>query len=279
MNDTTTRQIVFGHSPDPDDAFMFYGIAYDKVDTGPYRIEHELRDIETLNRWAREGRLEVTAVSAHAYAHLADRYQVMGYGASVGDRYGPLVVAREKLDSLQGRRVAIPGEWTTAALVLKLWGGPCDATVVPFDQILDEVAAGRYDAGVIIHEGQLTYPQHGLQKIVDLGTWWHDTTGYPLPLGLDVVRRDLGPDACRTLARILRDSIRYALDNRSAALEYAMQYGRGLDRDLADRFVGMYVNQDTLEMGDRVVGGLQELYRRAHAAGLIPKPIELDIIR
>ncbi|HEY4003331.1 MAG TPA: MqnA/MqnD/SBP family protein [Candidatus Xenobia bacterium] len=276
---TAQREIVFGHSPDPDDAFMFYAIAHDLVDTGAFHIQHQLNDIETLNRQALRGELEITAVSAHAYAHVADRYAIMGYGASVGDQYGPMVVAKPGVTSVQGRRIAIPGTWTTAALVMHLWAGPCDTVVVPFDQILEAVRDGQVDAGLIIHEGQLTYRTYGLECLVDLGAWWHETTSLPLPLGLDVVRRDLGDAACRDLSRILRDSIRYSLDHRDDALTYALQYGRGLDRKLADKFVGMYVNHDTLEMGARVVAGLEELYRRGVAAGVLPTPVKLDIIR
>lgn len=276
---TGRRQIVFGHSPDPDDAFMFYAIAHDRIDTAPYRIEHDLKDIETLNRWALEGRLEVTAVSAHAYAHVADRYAIMGCGASVGDRYGPRVVAKPGVDSVAGRRVGIPGTWTTAALVMQLWAGRCETVVMPFDTILEAVRDGQVDAGLIIHEGQLTYQTYGLERLVDLGEWWQDTTGYPLPLGLDVVRRDLGEATCRDLTRILRESIEYSMSHRDDALTYALQYGRGLDRALADEFVGMYVNQDTLQMGERVVKGLEELYRRGVAAGILPRAVPLDIIR
>jgi 1,4-dihydroxy-6-naphthoate synthase len=273
------QQIVFGHSPDPDDAFMFYAIAYDKIDTAPYRIEHDLKDIETLNQWALQGRLEVTAVSAHAYAHVADKYAIMGCGASVGDNYGPMVVAKPDVTSVVGRKVAIPGRWTTAALVMQLWAGPCDTVVMPFDQILEAVRDGQVDAGLIIHEGQLTYKTYGLHCLADMGQWWQDTTGYPLPLGLDVVRRDLGAETCSALTRILRESIEYSMANRPAAITYALQFGRGLDRALADQFVGMYVNQDTLEMGERVVKGLEELYRRGVEAGILPRAVTLDIIR
>src|ERR1700738_4562974 len=237
--------ITVGHSPDPDDAFMFYALDHDKIDTGNLRFRHELQDIETLNRRALKGELEVTAVSIHAYAFLLDKYALLPSGCSMGDRYGPMVVARRKLslDELKTAKIAVPGTMTTAFLTLRLLL-PEGFTyeVLPFDQILDAVAAGKYDAGLIIHEGQLTFQNQGLQLIIDLGVWWQEKTGLPLPLGGNVVRRDLGPEAIREISRLLKESIRYSLDHRKEALAYALQYARDMDVALADRFVGMYVN-------------------------------------
>ncbi len=270
-------KIRLGHSPDPDDAFMFYGIAHGLVDTGDLEFEHVLADIQTLNEWAGEGRLEVTAVSLHAYAHVHDRYALLPNGASIGDRYGPVVVAREPLD-LRGRVIAIPGRMTTACLVLKLYCDDFREHVVPFDRILDEVREGRADAGCVIHEGQLTYAEHGLQKIVDLGEWWHQTEGLPLPLGVDVVRRDLGPGLCSRISRILEDSIRFALSHREEAVRYAMGFGRGLDAERTDRFVGMYVNDLTLDFGMRGRQGVTRLLERGFEAGLLPQRVAVDYV-
>src|SRR5215212_7815246 len=233
----STQLITVGHSPDPDDAFMFFALAHDKLDTGNLRFRHELQDIETLNRRALRGELEVTAVSIHAYAHLLERYALLPSGCSMGDRYGPMVVSRRPLavEELRQVRVAVPGTLTTAFLKLLLPQG-FSYDVVPFYQILGAVAAGRYDAGLIIHEGQLTFQGQGLHLAVDLGVWWQGRTGLPLPLGGNVVRRDLGPDVIRRVSRLLRESIRYALDHRDEALEYALRFGRDLDRGLADRF-------------------------------------------
>lgn len=272
--------IRLGHSPDPDDAFMFYGIACGGVDVGRYRFEHVLADIQTLNEWAREGRLEVTAMSLHAYAYTSDRYALLPNGASIGDKYGPIVVAREPrtLESLRGCRIAVPGTMTTAYLVLRLALADFDPVIVPFDTILDVVRDGQADAGCVIHEGQLTFGEHGLHKVLDLGEWWHETEGLPLPLGVDTVRRDLGPRVCSDLARILEDSIRYAMDHRHDALVYAGQYGRGLDLERTDRFVGMYVNQDTLDYGERGREGVRRVLQRGLERGLVPGPVTVEFI-
>ena len=249
------RLIRLGHSPDPDDAFMFYALAEELIPTDGFRFEHILRDIETLNDWAREGRLEVTAVSVHAYAYLSDRYRLLPHGASMGERYGPIVVARGDLDlaELPRLRVAVPGRLTSAFLQLQLAVGRIDEPLItPFDRILDVVEAGEADAGLVIHEGQLTYARQGLRSVLDLGEWWDDLTGgLPLPLGANAVRRDLDEgDTLPRLSRLLRQSIAYGLEHRRGALAHAERFGRGLDEELADRFVGMYVNERTLDYGD-----------------------------
>jgi 1,4-dihydroxy-6-naphthoate synthase len=265
-------RIAIAHSPDSDDAFMFYGLASGKVPTGDLEIEHVLSDIETLNRAAFEGRYEISAISFHAYTHLADRYILLPHGASMGDRYGPVVVAREPLPSLDGVTVAIPGMLTTAFLALRMYNPDVHYVVMPFDQIQEAVHDGRVQAGLIIHEGQLTYATEGLHKIVDFGEWWADRTdGLPLPLGGNVIRRDLGPDLIARISRMLHDSIAFALDHRDEAVQYAMQFGRGLDRDKTDRFVGMYVNELTLEYGDRGRAAVRRLLMEAGERGLTPK--------
>jgi 1,4-dihydroxy-6-naphthoate synthase len=275
------RLITVGHSPDPDDAFMFYALAHDKIPTGDLTFRHELQDIETLNRRALRGELEVTAVSIHAYAYLLDKYALLPSGCSMGDRYGPMVVARKALRAgdLQTARIAVPGTMTTAFLALRLFlpsGFPYE--VVPFDRILDAVAAGSYDAGLIIHEGQLTFQNQGLQLVVDLGVWWQEKTGLPLPLGGNAVRRDLGPALMRELSRLVRESIRYGLDHRSEALAYALQYARDMDTALADRFVGMYVNDWTLDYGARGREAVSRLLEEGHRAGIIPEPVKIDFV-
>jgi 1,4-dihydroxy-6-naphthoate synthase len=269
-----TRRVRIGHSPDPDDAFMYYAIANGKVDTGGYEVIQVLEDIESLNRRALAGELEVTAVSIHAYAHLADRYALMSCGASMGDGYGPIVVARRPIapDELAGLTVAIPGTLTSAYLAMRLYlEGEFPFVVVPFDEILDVVAAGRADAGLVIHEGQLTYAAHGLVKIADLGAWWGGRTGgLPLPLGGNAVRRDVGADAMRALTRMYRDSIAYALANRAEALAYAKGFGRGLDLETNERFVGMYVNDLTLDYGERGRSSIRRFLDDGIAAGIVP---------
>jgi len=274
--------IRLGHSPDPDDAFMFYALAKDLIPTGEFEFEHLLRDIETLNRWAMEGRLEVSAISIHAYSTVADRYRLLPHGASMGEQYGPMVVAREPLDpsDLPRMTVAIPGTLTSAFLELQLAVGRiADPLIVPFDQILDVVADGTADAGLVIHEGQLTYEAQGLVNVLDLGTWWHELTGgLPLPLGGNVVRRDLGEQAMVDLSHILRESIRYSLEHRAGALQYAAEYGRGLDDDLNDRFVGMYVNERTLDYGEDGREAVRELLRRGVEAGLIANEVPVDFV-
>jgi 1,4-dihydroxy-6-naphthoate synthase len=277
----TERLMRLGHSPDPDDAFMFYALAEELIPTPGFRFEHVLRDIETLNRWAFEGRLEITAMSVHAYAHLADRYRLLPHGASMGERYGPIVVAADPLEpeALAAARVAIPGTLTSAFLELQLAVGRIEQPmVVPFDEILDVVARREADAGLVIHEGQLTYARLGLGVVLDLGEWWDDLTGLPLPLGANAVRRDLGDETMRALSRILRESIAYGLEHRPQALAHAARYGRGLDDDLADRFVGMYVNDRTLDYGEEGRAAVAELLRRGHEAGLIARPVPVDFV-
>jgi 1,4-dihydroxy-6-naphthoate synthase len=274
----TERPIRLGHSPDPDDAFMFYALAEGLVPSPGFRFEHLLRDIETLNRWAMEGRLEVTAISVHAYARVAQTYQLLPHGASMGERYGPIVVAREPMDpaELPRRKVAVPGLLTSAYLELQLAVGRVEPVVVPFDQILDVVASGEADAGLVIHEGQLTYGRQGLELVIDLGEWWHELTGLPLPLGANAVRRDLGGETIGQLSRLLRDSIAFGLEHRPEALAHAARYGRGLDDALADRFVGMYVNERTLDYGDDGRAAVVELLRRGREAGLIETSPTVD---
>jgi 1,4-dihydroxy-6-naphthoate synthase len=282
------KQLIrVGHSPDPDDAFMFYALAKDKIDTGRFRFEHELVDIETLNRRAFAGELELTALSLHAYAHLADKYALCTCGASMGDNYGPMVVARQacSLESLRGQTIAVPGTLTTAFLALSLCLGKDEFqhVVVPFDQILDVVEAGEHqgtkiDAGLIIHEGQLTFESQGLSLVVDLGKWWMSETGLPLPLGANGIRKDLGAEAIREVNRLLKESIRYGLEHRQPALEYALQFGRGLDHSKADQFVGMYVNDWTLDFGPRGREAVRMLLARGHAAGIIPTLIEPEFV-
>ncbi len=265
-------EIRIAHSPDSDDAFMFYALAKDKIQTGKFHFSHTLEDIETLNRRALQGEYEITAVSFHAYVYIADRYILLPSGASMGDRYGPMVVAREPWTQkdLPGKRIAIPGTMTSAYLALKLFMPDFEATVIPFNQIMGAVQNGTVDAGLLIHEGQLTYASHKLHKIVDLGEWWYQTTRLPLPLGGNVVRRDLGKENIGEISRLLRESIRYALDHREEALEHAMQFARDLDVDTADRFVGMYVNERTIDYGVEGRRAVQLLFDRAYEAKLIP---------
>ena len=277
------RLIRLGHSPDPDDAFMFYALAEGLIPTDGFRFEHILRDIETLNDWAREGRLEVTALSVHAYAYLSDRYRLLPHGASMGERYGPIVVARGDLDpaELPRLRVAVPGRLTSAFLQLQLAVGRIDEPLLtPFDRILDVVEAGEADAGLVIHEGQLTYARQGLRSVLDLGEWWDDLTGgLPLPLGANAVRRDLDEgDTLPRLSRLLRRSIAYGLEHRSGALAHAERFGRGLDEELADRFVGMYVNDRTLDYGEDGRAAVAELLRRGHEAGLLERAPVVDFV-
>ena len=257
---------------------MFYGLASGAVDTGGIEIDQVLSDIETLNRAAFDGKYEVTAVSFHAYAHLADKYALLPHGASMGDNYGPIVVARPAgATVVKGSKIAIPGTLTTAYLALRLYEPDFEYVVVPFDQIEDFVAQGKADAGLLIHEGQLTYAENGLQKIVDLGEWWAERTGgLPLPLGGNVIRRDLGAEMITKISRMLHDSIAYGLAHRAEALDHALQYGRGLDRSKADRFVGMYVNDLTLQYGERGRAAVQRLMDDAWAKRLIPKPITVE---
>ena len=273
-------KITVAHSPDSDDAFMFYGLACGAIATDGLEVEQVLADIETLNRAAFEGRYEVTAVSFHAYAQLADRYALLPHGASMGDRYGPIVVTRQDgPTAVKGARVAIPGTLTTAYLVLQLFEPDFDHTVVPFDEIQPAVIAGDVEAGLLIHEGQLTYADDGLRKLVDLGEWWADRTGgLPLPLGGNIIRRDLGSDELRRVSRILHDSIAYAMAHRTEAIEYAQQFGRGLDAARIDRFVGMYVNELTLDYGDRGRAAVARLFDDAYAQQLIPNRVPIEFV-
>ena len=271
-------RITVAHSPDSDDAFMFYGLASGAVDTGDLEVGHLLSDIETLNRAAFEGRYEVTAISFHAYAYLHERYILLPHGASMGENYGPIVVVREDGPaSLEGVRVAVPGLLTSAYLALKLYDSAVDTVVMPFDEIQEAVKRGDVAAGLLIHEGQLTYQDEGLRKIVDLGEWWAERTGgLPLPLGGNVIRRDLGPELIARVSRLLHASIKHALDHRQQALEYAMQFGRGLDPGKVDRFVGMYVNNLTLGYTDASRRAVQRFLDEAHEKGIIPARVSVE---
>ncbi len=277
---SVTMKLTIAHSPDSDDAFMFYGLASGAVDTEGFEIAQVLADIETLNRSAVEGKYEVTAVSFHAYAHLSEKYALLPHGASMGDGYGPLVVVRKDGPaSLDGVTVAIPGLWTSAWLALQLYQPGLSYTVLPFDEILEAVRDGKADAGLLIHEGQLTYADEGLRKLVDLGEWWAEKTGgLPLPLGGNVIRRDLGTDAMTRASRLLHASIAYALSHRADALEYAKQFGRGLDHDRTDRFVGMYVNDLTLGYGSRGREAVVRFFDEAWKAKLIPQQVDVAFV-
>ena len=278
--------IRVGHSPDPDDAFMFYALAKDQIDTGPYRFTHELVDIETLNRRAFTGELELTAISLHAYAHLHDKYMICNCGASMGDQYGPMIIAPQpwEIADLQDKVIAVPGTLTTAFLSASMCiGKDFEHVVVPFDQIIEATAAGQFegqriDAGLIIHEGQLTYGRDNLHLVVDLGKWWYEQTQLPLPLGANGIRKDLGEQVISDVHRLLYDSIQYGLDHRPEALDYALGYGRGLDHQLADEFVGMYVNDWTLDFSDRGRQAVAELLRRGHECGVIPNLVEPEFV-
>jgi 1,4-dihydroxy-6-naphthoate synthase len=280
--------IRVGHSPDPDDAFMFHALANDKIPTGNYRFSHELQDIETLNRRALKGELEVTAVSIHAYAYLLEKYALLPSGCSMGDDYGPMVVVKKPitLHDLPTTKIAVPGTMTTAFLTYqllmeKLQPGAAKTFqygIVPFDQIIDRVADGTFDAGLIIHEGQLTFQNQGLKLVVDLGVWWKQQTGLPLPLGGNVVRRDLGDTVIREVSRLLKESIQYGLHHRSEAIDHALQYARDMDKPLADKFVGMYVNDWTLDYGPRGRDAVRRLLHEGYRAGLIPNPVDVQFV-
>jgi 5,8-dihydroxy-2-naphthoate synthase len=272
-----SENITLAHSPDSDDAFMFYGLASGKVPPNGFELEHVLSDIETLNRAAFDCAYEITAVSFHAYAHLTDRYILLPHGASMGDRYGPIVVSKRDATTLKGITVAVPGTLTTAFLTLRLFDPSVQYVVMPFDKIQEAVHSGEAEAGLLIHEGQLTWADEGLRKIVDLGEWWADRTGgLPLPLGGNVIRRDLGGSTIAALSRLLHDSIAYGLSHRDEAVNYAMQFGRGLDRSRTDRFVGMYVNNLTLEYGQRGREAVATLLNDASAAGLLRGPVTVE---
>lgn len=273
-------RLTLGHSPDADDAFMFYALAHGRIDTGEDEFEHVLRDIETLNQWALEGRLHVTAVSVHGYAYVADRYAILPHGASMGDGYGPLLVAKAPLavESLRGKRIAIPGLRTSAYLALRLLLPEFEAEVVPFDRIMEAVNEGGVAAGLLIHEGQLTHAEHGLHPVVDLGAWWKERTGLPLPLGVNVVRRDLGPERIARVSALLHESIRHGLEHRAPALRYALEYGRGIGDAVGDRFVEMYVNDWTLEMGEAGRESIHRFLREGHEAGVLPFPPRVEFV-
>jgi 1,4-dihydroxy-6-naphthoate synthase len=273
-------ELKLAHSPDSDDAFMFYALATKKLPTSNLVFKHVLEDIESLNQKAMQGVYDITAASFHAYPYLADRYVLLPSGASFGERYGPIVVARSKPgpEGLRGKRIAVPGKLTTAHLVLRLYESDFEPIITPFDRILDTVTAGKADAGVVIHEGQLTYAEVGLKKIVDLGEWWHKETALPLPLGANLILRSLDRRTVRAVAKVLKQSIQYALDHREEALNYALQFGRGLDSSTADRFVAMYVNEWTLDYGERGRRAVQTLLDRGFEKGILPKRVQAEFV-
>lgn len=272
------REITLGHSPDPDDAFMFYALAADKIETEGLTFRHIIEDIETLNRRAMEAELDVTAISIHAYAYVLDQYALLTSGASMGDNYGPMVVAKKPLtiDELRRSTIAVPGKMTTAFLTLRLCIGETDVKVIPFDQIMDAVDRGEVDAGLLIHEGQLTYSSRGLEKIIDLGEWWKSETGLPLPLGGNAIKKSLGPELIEKVSRLLQESIEYGLANRQPAVTHSLKYARGMATEMADKFVGMYVNRYTIDYGDEGREAVRLLLARAHEAGVIPRPVLLE---
>ncbi|MCB1023442.1 MAG: ABC transporter substrate-binding protein [Acidobacteria bacterium] len=277
---TATRTITVAHSPDSDDAFMFYGLATNKLETDGLKFEHTLKDIQSLNEDAKNGVFDVTAISFHAYAYVCDKYALLPHGASIGDNYGPILVSKEprEKDEISGMKIAIPGELTSAFLAMRIYNQDFEYEVVPFDEITDVVLAGKFDAGLLIHEGQLFYKQIGLDKILDLGEWWFEETGLPLPMGGNVIRRDLGEDLMREVSGHLHKSIQYSLDNREDALSYAMQFARDMPPELADRFVAMWVNKLTLDYGDRGRAGVKLLLERGVEKGIIPHKVELDFV-
>src|SRR5438552_1800161 len=274
------REITIGHSPDPDDAFMFYALTHDKIDTGGLTFKHIIADIETLNHKAVEGELEVTALSVHAYGYTMDKYALLPCGGSFGDGVGPIVVAKKKMElgELADDRIAVPGTMTSAYLLLKLLLMNFKFEVVPFDKIMDAVLNGEVDAGLLIHEGQITYEKLGLHKICDLGRWWHEDMGLPVPLGVNAVRKDLGKQLMRHISELTKQSIEYALTHREEAVAYAMQYGRGMDASMTDRFVGMYVNEWTKDMGHKGRESIARLLTRGYHAALLPRPVNLEFV-
>ena len=275
------REITIAHSPDSDDAFMFYGLATNKVRVPGFKFTHTLTDIETLNQKAiHEAFYDVSAISFHAYPYIQDNYALMACGGSVGEGYGPMIVSSRSftLDDIKGARVAVPGTLTTAYLTLKLFAPEIQTAVVPFDRIIPEIQAGNFEAGLIIHEGQLTYSQSGLRRIVDLGQWWREQTGLPLPLGGNAIRRSLGEQTMRTVTQALRDSIQHGLEHRDEALAYAMQFARDLDLDMANKFVGMYVNERTLNYGEDGREAIRKLLEMGHDRGIIPHPVKVDFV-
>ena len=275
-----TRTITVAHSPDSDDAFMFYGLATNKLETEGLKFEHTLQDIQTLNEAARKGVYDVTAISFHAYAYVADKYALLPHGASIGDKYGPIVVTKElrDADEIGSMKIAIPGELTSAYLALKIFNPGFEHVVVPFDKIIDAVQNGDVDAGLLIHEGQLFYHELGLHKILDLGEWWHDKTGLPLPMGGNVIRRDLGRELMHQVSKHLHQSIVYSMENREDALAYAMQFARDMKPEVADRFVAMWVNDLTLDYGTRGREAVRRLLAEGHKAGIIPHEVQVDFV-
>jgi 1,4-dihydroxy-6-naphthoate synthase len=280
MSSSSVREISVAHSPDSDDAFMFYGLATNKVRVPGLRFTHTLCDIETLNQKAKEGVYDVTAISFHAYPYIQDKNTLLPSGGSVGDGYGPMIVAPRALseDAIKNKKIAVPGKLTTAYLVLNLFAPGVDTEVVPFDQIIPQVLEGKHEAGLIIHEGQLSYVKSGLARIVVLGAWWHRKTGLPLPLGGNAIRRSLGPQLMSEVGRALKESIQYALDHREEALAYAMQFARDLDSQLADKFVGMYVNERTIDYGADGREAVRRLLAMGHEAGIIPHQARVEFV-
>ena len=272
------KKITVAHSPDSDDAFMFYGLATNKLDTGALTFTHVLKDIQTLNEEAMRGTYDVTAISFHAYAYIAEKYVLLPHGASIGENYGPVLVSREptKPEEISSLKVAVPGTLTSAFLALRIFNPEFEYEVVPFDEIIEAVQQGSCDAGLLIHEGQLFYESIGLHKVVDLGEWWHQRTGLPLPMGGNAIRRDLGPELMREVSTALRESIRYALDHREDALQYAMQFARDMDTDLADRFVAMWVNDLTLDYTERGREAVARLLSEGFECGIIPNNVTVE---
>lgn len=277
---TVTRTISVAHSPDSDDAFMFYGLATNKLDTGNLKFEHTLKDIQSLNEDAKNGVYDVTAISFHAYAYVSDKYALLPHGASIGDKYGPILVSKEqrKPEEISSMKIAVPGEMTSAFLALKIYNPDFKYTVVPFDKIIDAVKNGQADAGLLIHEGQLFYKQLGLDKVLDLGEWWHEKTGLPLPMGGNAIRRDLGEELMHQVSKCLHRSIQYSLENREDALAYAMQFARDMSPELADRFVAMWVNELTLDYGERGREGVRRLLQEGYDKGIIPNKVEVEFV-
>lgn len=272
------RKMRLGHSPDADDAFMFYAIAKDKVKCDEIDFEHVIEDIQSLNKRALIGELEVTAISAHGYLKVQDKYRILSCGASMGEGYGPIVVSKKKIDSLSGKKIAVPGKLTTAYLLLCLYADDFDPVEIPFDQIIDEVNKGTVDAGLLIHEGQLTYKDFGLELLFDIGELWAKETSLPMPLGLNVLRRDISPGLDKEVHRVHKESIEYALANKKEALDYAMQFGRGMEEEVGEKFVLMYVNEYTVELGEKGVSALEYLFNKAHKKGIISEKPKLDIL-
>lgn len=280
IEENQKRTISVAHSPDSDDAFMFYGLATNKLDTGDLKFTHVLQDIQTLNEDAKNGKYDVTAVSFHAYAYIADKYALLPHGASIGDKYGPIVVSKEQMtpDDIATAKIAIPGELTSAFLALRLFNADFKYEVVPFDKIIDTVKAGVCDAGLLIHEGQLFYQKLGLSKVLDLGEWWFEKTGLPLPMGGNVVRRDLGVELTKKVSKYLLESIKYSMDNRENALTYAMQFARDMDTHTADRFVAMWVNNLTLDYGERGREAVRLLLKEGYEKGIIPHQVDVEFV-